>query len=74
MEKIKEFTFNTRPEESAILAVNAKRRQEGEEIKGEVRNGRIGKVKEYEYLGEWYTEKGTHKLNLTKRKEKVEYM
>lgn len=73
MEKLKGFTFNTKPEKSAILTVHGKKEQE-EAIKGEVKNGLIGKVKEYKYLGEWYTDKGTHELSLKKRKEKMEYM
>ena len=73
MEEMKQFTFSTKPEKSGVLIIGNKKKKE-EHIEGKLKNGKIQKISEYKYLGEWYSEKGGHGLSVQKRKEKTEYL
>ncbi|MEL6606459.1 MAG: reverse transcriptase domain-containing protein, partial [Cyanobacteria bacterium J06614_10] len=74
LELLKKFKFNTKPEKSGVLSYGKGKRKESNEIQAKVKNGIIQPVQNYKYLGEWYSEEGNHKLSLSKKREKTEFM
>ena len=58
LEETKGYTFNTDPKKTAILIVDKKKNKTYDNIKLEIKKGKIEQTKEYKYLGEWYNEKG----------------
>ena len=74
MEKIKKFTFNNKPDKSAVLKMKKGKKKEEECIKTQVRKGEISMVKDYKYLGEWYTQSGSREMSFKKRNHKVEFV
>lgn len=74
MEKMKKFTFNNKPDKSAVLVVNVMKKKNVEfNPKTEVKLGKIIQIKEYEYLGSWYNEKGDHLTHIKKKMEKMNF-
>ena len=51
MEKLKQFTFSTKPEKSGVLIIGNKKMKE-EQVEGNVKIGIVQRVSQYEYLGE----------------------
>ena len=74
MEELKKFTFSTNPSKSAILKIEGKKKKTEEKINNKVKKGELAMVKEYKYLGEWYSEKETKESNIERRKKKVGYL
>ena len=56
------------------MIINKKVITENDEIKTMVKNGRIQRTTEYEYLGTWINEKANCALNIIKRKEKCQHV
>ena len=70
MEELKKFTFSTNPSKSAILKIEGKKKKTEEKINNKVKKGELAMVKEYKYLGEWYSEKESKESNIERRKKK----
>jgi hypothetical protein len=71
MEDLRKFTFNNKVEKTAFMIVNPKKKsQDIQELRTTVKRGKIGRTKEYQWLGEWYTENAKHEKSIQERKNK----
>ena len=59
---------------SGYMIITTSKNQKVEEIKGELRNGRLERRSEYKYLGTWLNEKGNCDLNIRKKIEQTQYV
>ena len=57
LEKTKKFQFNNKEDKTEVLAMKFSKK-EVEEVKIEVRKGKVGRTRSYKYLGDHYNEKG----------------
>lgn len=73
LEQLKKFTFNTKPSTSAMLVIDKRAKKTEAHTQAEIQNGPIS-VKEYKYLGQWYTQYGSKETSIEKRNKKVEYL
>ena len=74
METTRGFTFNNEPNKTAFMIINPKKGNQLEKLRNTIKRGEIGRTQEYEYVGEWYTEKGTHEKSLSVKRNKVNYL
>ena len=71
MEITRKVTFNVGTDKTAFLIVNPKRNNTMDKLRNQIKRGEIERTKEYKYVGEWYTEEGTHKKSLSEKEKKV---
>ena len=74
METSRHFTFNNKPDKTAFMVMNPKRDNNVNKLKNKIKRGEIERTKEYVYVGEWYTEKNSHKKRLSEKEKKVKHM
>ena len=74
METTRGFTFNNEPNKTAFMIINPKKGNEMKKLRNTIKRGEIGRTNEYEYVGEWYTEKGTHEKSLDVKKSKINFL
>ena len=73
LEKTKKFQFNNKEDKTEVLAMKFSKK-EVEEVKIEVRKGKVGRTRSYKYLGDHYNEKGCNIHKIRKRMVKAKYM
>ena len=71
LELMKGFTFSNKVEKTGVLEIGTKKCDS--EITSQVEAGKIQKVEEYKYLGQWYNKKGNHEIHIRKVKEKINF-
>jgi hypothetical protein len=74
LEKTKKFQFNNKAGKTEILAMKFSKKEEVEEVKIEVRKGKIGRTESYKYLGDHYNKTGCNIHKIQKRMVKAKYM
>ena len=73
MEERKKITINTQIGKSALLIVNG-RKKVTESVTATVKKGEFKEVQEYKLVGNWLDQTGKFKINIQKRKERLNYM
>ena len=73
MEKERKYTFNNANGKSHYMIIKAGREKE-EEVNIKVEKGQITRAKEYKYLGNWISEKGTVERQLEEIEGKTKGM
>ena len=74
METTRKVTFNNGVDKTAFMVINPKRGNEIQTLRNTIKKGKIGRTKEYKYVGEWYTEKYTHQKSISEKQKKVNIM
>ena len=65
MEQLRKYIFNNGVEKTAFMIINAKKDSKNiQELKTQVKRGKIRRTTEYKYVGNWYNEKYNHDTSL----------
>ena len=73
LEEKKMMTFNNKGGKTEYLVVVVNE-EEVQTLTSEVKRGRVERVAEHKMLGTWIDETGTYRINIVKRKEKLQFM
>ena len=73
LETTKKFKYNTKAGKTEWMVIKNSRKKE-EELEMRVASGKIGRTKQYKYVGDMYNEKGTNASKITFKEEKIPLM
>ena len=72
MEQLRKYIFNNEVEKTAFMIINAKKDSKNiQELKTQVKRGKIKRTTEYKYVGNWYNEKYNHDTSIKAKASKV---
>ena len=72
MEQLKKYIFNNEVEKTAFMIINPKKSSKDiQELKTEVKRGKIKRTLQYKYLGNWYNEKYNHDTDIKAKASKI---
>ena len=74
LETTKKYTYNTKKGKTEWMMIKNNKRKEEPEPELEVNSGKIGRTKEYKYVGDKYDEKGTNESKIKHKDSKVNLM
>ena len=72
MEQLRKYIFNNDVEKTAFMIINPKKGSKDiQELKSQVKRGRIKRTMKYKYVGNWYNEKYNHETDIKAKASKV---
>ncbi len=74
LEVTKKFQFNNKEDKTEYMVMKNNEKEEEQEIKIEVRKGKIKKTEDYKCLGDKYDSTGSNEIKIRKKMEKMKYM
>ena len=73
LETTKKYQYNTKAGKTEWMVIKNSRKKE-EELDLKVASGKIGRAKQYKYVGDMYNEKGTNVSKIEFKEEKLQLM